>query len=40
MHSKSFEMQEKREIGWEEAEDLRGFSIMWMGIMEDVFQTE
>ena len=37
---KSFDMQEVREIGWNKAGDLRGFPILWMGIMEDVLQLE
>ena len=37
MHSKSFEMQEVREIGWKEAGELRGFPILWIRII-DVFQ--
>ena len=40
MRSKSFDMQEVREIGWKEAGESRGFPILWMGIMEDVFQIE
>ena len=40
MRSKSFETQEVREIGRKEAEESRGFPILWMGIMEDVFQME
>ena len=40
MHSKSFDTQEVREIGRKEAEESRGFPILWMGIIEDVFQTE
>ena len=40
MCSKSFEMQDVREIGWKEAGESRGFSILWMGIIEDVFQME
>ena len=40
MHSKSFEMQEVREIGHKEAGESRGFPILWMRIMEDVFQME
>ena len=39
MRSKSFEMQEVREIGWKEAGESRGFPILWMGII-DVFQME
>ena len=38
MRSKSFEMQEVREIGQKE-EEPTGFPILWMGI-EDVFQME
>ena len=40
MRSKSFETQEVREIGRKEAEESRGFPILWMGIIEDVFQME
>ena len=40
MRSKNFEMQEVREIGRKEAGESRGFPILWMGIMEDVFQME
>ena len=40
MCSKSFEKQEMREIGWKEAGESRGFPILCMGIMEDVFQME
>ena len=40
MRSKSFEMQEVREIGLKEAGESRGFPILWMGIIEDVFQME
>ena len=40
MHSNSFEMQEVREIGWKESGESRGFHMLWMGIMEDVFQME
>ena len=35
MHLKSFEMQEIRAIGWKKAEESRGFSILWMEIIED-----
>ena len=38
--SKCFEMQEVREIGRKEAGESRDFPILWMGIMEDVFQME
>ena len=40
MHSKSFEIQEMREISRKVAGESRGFIILWMGIMEDVFQME
>ena len=40
MCSKSFEMQEVREIGWKEAGGSRGFPMLWMGVIEDVFQME
>ena len=40
MPSKSFDTQKVREIGRKEAEESRGFPIMWMGIIEDVFQME
>ena len=40
MRSKSFDMQEVREIGRKEAGKSRGFLILCMGIMEDVFQME
>ena len=40
MHSKSFDTQEVREIGRKEAGKWRGFSISWMGIIEEVFQME
>ena len=40
MRSNSFETQEVREIGRKEAGELRGFHILWMGIIEDVFQME
>ena len=29
-----------REIGRKEAEETRGFPILWMGMIEDVFQKE
>ena len=38
MHLKSFDIQEVREIGQKEAGELRGFPILWMEIMEEVFQ--
>ena len=37
MRSKSFEMHKMREIGRMEEEESRGFPIVWMGIIEDVF---
>ena len=40
MPSKSFDTQKVREIGRKEAEESRGFPILWMGIIEDVFQME
>ena len=40
MCSKSFETQEVKEIDRKEAGELRGFSILWMGIIKDVFQME
>ena len=40
MRSNSFDTQEVREIVRKEAGESRGFYILWMGIMEDVFQME
>ena len=40
IRSNSFETQELREIGQKEVEESRGFSILWMGIIEDDFQME
>ena len=40
MRSKSFDTQEVREIGRKEAGESRGFPILWMRIMENVFQME
>ena len=40
MRSKSFETREVRETGWKEAGESRGFPILCMGIIEDVFQME
>ena len=40
MRSNSFDTQEVREIGRKEAGESKGISILWMGIMEDVFQME
>ena len=40
MRSNSFETQEMREIGCKEAGESRGFPILCMGIIEDVFQME
>ena len=39
MHSKSFDMQEVREIGRKEAGESRGFPILWMKII-DAFQMK
>ena len=40
MRLRNVETQEVREIGGKEAGESRDFSILWMGIMEDVFQME
>ena len=40
MRLESFETQEVREIDRKEAEASRGFLILCMGIIEDVFQVE
>ena len=40
MRSKSFDTQEVREIGRKKAGESRGFPILCMGIIEDVFQME
>ena len=40
MRSNSFDTQEMREIGRKEAEESKGLPILWMGIIEDVFQME
>ena len=40
MRSKSFDTQKVRKIGRKEAGELRGFPILWMGIIEDVLQME
>ena len=40
MRSNSFDMQEVRELGRKEAGESRGFPMLWMGIIEDVFQIE
>ena len=40
MRSNSFDTQEVRETGRKEAGESRGFPILWIGIMEDVFQME
>ena len=40
MRSNSFETEEVKEIGQKEAGESRGFPILWMGIIEDVFQME
>ena len=40
VRSKSLDAQEVREIDRKEAGESRGFPILCMGIMEDVFQME
>ena len=40
MRSNSFDTQEVREIGRKEAGESRGYPILYMGIIEDVFQME
>ena len=40
MRSKKFDTQKVREIGCKEAGESRGFPILCMGIIEDVFQIE
>ena len=40
MRSISFETQDVREIDRKEVGDSRSFPILWMGIIEDVFQME
>ena len=40
MRSKSFDMEEVRKIGQKKAGELRGFPILWMEIIKDVFQME
>ena len=40
MRSNSFDTQKVKEIGQKEAGESRGFPIVCMGIMEDVFQME
>ena len=40
MCSKSVDMQEAKEIGRKEAGELRGFPILWMVVIEDVFRME
>ena len=40
MRSNSFDTQEVREISLKEAGESRGFPILCMGIIEDVFQME
>ena len=40
MRSNSFDTQEVREIGRKEAGESRGFPILCMGIIKDVFQME
>ena len=40
MRSNSFDTKKVRELDRKEAGESRGFSILWMGIIEDVFQME
>ena len=40
MRSNSFDTQEVKKIGLKEAGESRGFPILCMGIIEDVFQME
>ena len=40
IRSNSFETREVREVGRKEAGESRGFPILCMGIIEDVFQME
>ena len=40
MRSKSFETQEMRKIGRKEAGESTGFPILWMRMIENVFQVE
>ena len=40
MRSNSFDTREMREIGRKEAGESRGFPILWIGIIGDVFQIE
>ena len=38
--TKNFDTQEARDIGQKEAGESRGFSILWMGIIEKVLQMK
>ena len=40
MRSKSFDTQEVGEIGRKETGESRGFLILWMGIIEEIYQME
>ena len=40
MRSKNFDTHKVKEISQKEAGESRGFPILWMGIIEDVFQME
>ena len=40
MRSNSFDTQEVREVSRKETKESRGFPILCMGIIEDVFQME
>ena len=40
MRSNSFDTQEEEDIGWKIAGESRGFPILCMGIIENVFRME
>ena len=40
MRSKSFDTQAMKKMGRKEAGESKGFPILWMQIIEDVFQME
>ena len=40
IHSKSFETQKIGEIGRKEARELKDFPMLWIRMIEDVFQME
>ena len=37
---KSFEMQKVKEMGWKKPMELRGFPILWVRILQEIFQVE